>query len=354
VLGLGLVGIPARLTEGCGRWIAIAVVLELLSAAGFVVFFKLVFGGSMGWAEGVSAALRALSASALLPAGGLIGPTIGVYTAGAERRSSSLLTRSTTTFVILTNAPGLIVLIALGLLLWLGFLSGSHQALLTLLPAALALALLGVTWAAARYPKRRRSQHTGDFSRRLSRPVQALSDGISDARALLCAADWKLVGALAYFAFDNAVLWAAFHAYGRTPGFGVVVMGYLIGSLGSALPLPAGLGVVDGGLIGALVLYGAAPASAAAAVLLYRAVSLSLPLLLGAIGWSSAPTAPRLYIAGSRASSFRPHDKAPTPGSRPSPCAADGRHAVPSQRPRPGTPVAPSSGTKLPARWSYH
>ena len=34
-------------------------------------------------------------------------------------------------------------------------------------------------------------------------------------------------------------------------------MGYLVGSLAGALPLPAGLGAVDGGLIGALALYGA-------------------------------------------------------------------------------------------------
>jgi hypothetical protein len=55
-------------------------------------------------------------------------------------------------------------------------------------------------------------------------------------------------------------------------------MGYLVGSLGSALPLPAGLGLA-GGLIGALVLYGAPAAPAAAAVLLYRGITISLPLL---------------------------------------------------------------------------
>jgi uncharacterized membrane protein YbhN (UPF0104 family) len=310
VLGLGLVGVPARLTEGCGRWIAIAVVLEVLSAAGFVVFFRLVFGGSMGWVGSVPAALRALSASALLPAGGLIGPTIGVLSADAKTRSSSQLTRSTTTFVILTNAPGLIVLIAVGLLLWLGVLSGPHQAPLTLLPAALALALLGVAWAAGRSPRRRGSQQRSGFSARLARSVRALSDGITDGGTLVRAADWKLVGALAYFAFDNAVLWAAFHAYGRTPALGIVVMGYLVGSLASALPLPAGVGVLDGGLIGALALYGAAPAAAGAAVLLYRAVSLSLPLLLGAIGWTCTPTRPRRSAAQWRARSFRPHNAA--------------------------------------------
>jgi hypothetical protein len=118
----------------------------------------------------------------------------------------------------------------------------------------------------------------------------ALLEAAPEAHTLLVAGNWKLVGALAYYAFDNAMLWAAFHAYGRTPPLGVVVMGYLVGSLGSALPLPAGLGVA-GGMIGALVLYGAPAAPAAAAVLLYRGISLSLPLALGTIAWACSPAA---------------------------------------------------------------
>lgn len=63
-------------------------------------------------------------------------------------------------------------------------------------------------------------------------------------------------------------------------------MGYLVGSLGSALPVPAGLGAVEGGLITALVLYGAPAAPAVGAVLLYRGVSLLLPLTLSGSAWA--------------------------------------------------------------------
>jgi uncharacterized membrane protein YbhN (UPF0104 family) len=276
-------------------------VLELLSAAGFVVCFKLVFGASMSWGASAPAALRALAATALLPAGGLIGPTVGVRSADAETRSGSQLARSTTTFVILTSAPSLIVLIGLGLLLWLGLISGRHQAPLTLIPATLSLALLLVTWGAGHYANRARSCYHHGLPARLSRSAWALGAGIRDIRGVVCTANWKLAGAVAYYAFDNAVLWAAFHAYGRTPPLSVLGMGYLIGSLASALPLPAGLGVADGGLLGALVLYGATPAPAAAAVLLYRGVSLSLPVVLGAIGWTCAPTRTRLSANRRRA-----------------------------------------------------
>jgi uncharacterized protein (TIRG00374 family) len=76
----------------------------------------------------------------------------------------------------------------------------------------------------------------------------------------------------------------------------VIVMGYLVGSLAGALPLPGGLGAVDLGLVGALVLYGSPAAPAAAAVLLYRGLSLALPMALGAIGWSCYSTRLRVRL----------------------------------------------------------
>jgi uncharacterized protein (TIRG00374 family) len=129
--------------------------------------------------------------------------------------------------------------------------------------------------------------------------------------------NWKLAGAIGYYAFDNGVLWAAFHASGRAPAISVIVMGYLVGSLGTVLPLPAGIGAVEGGLIGALVLYGAPAAPAAGAVLLSRGVSLSLPVALGALAWGFVP-ARRLRTARRRAThapSTRARAAEPAPAS---------------------------------------
>jgi uncharacterized membrane protein YbhN (UPF0104 family) len=288
-----LAGAPARLVDGCGDWIAAAGVLELLSAVGFVVLFKLVFAASISWRRSVPAALRALGATTILPGGGLIGPTMGAWSTNEDKPSLSRLTRATTTFVILTNAPGAVVLAAVGILLWLGLPDGPHQSTLTILPALLAVGLLTGTWLAGRSSHRQPpSSRRRLGSHLLAKPVSAMGDGISDARALVTARDWKLIGAVAYYAFDNAVLWAAFHAFARPPAIGVIVMGYLVGSLASALPVPGGLGAVDGGLIGALVLYGSPAPSAAAAVLLYRGLSLALPVVLGAVGCASL--SPRL------------------------------------------------------------
>jgi uncharacterized membrane protein YbhN (UPF0104 family) len=291
-----LAGVPARLVRGCGNWIAIAGALELLSAVGFVVSFKMVFAAPISWRRSVPAALRALGASTILPGGGLIGPTMGAWSAGDEKPSITELTRSTTTFVVLINAPIAIALAAVGTLLWLGLASGPHQAALTILPALIAVGLLAAAWLGGHSSSRRPpSPRRGVFSRTLAAPATAISHGVSDARTLITAGNWKLGGALAYYAFDNAVLWAAFHAYGHTPPLGVIAMGYLVGSLAGALPLPAGLGAVDGGLIGALVLYGAPAAPAAAAVLLYRGISLSVPAALGATGCTFSTTTYRRF-----------------------------------------------------------
>jgi uncharacterized protein (TIRG00374 family) len=59
-------------------------------------------------------------------------------------------------------------------------------------------------------------------------------------------------------------------------------MGYLLGQLGGLLPMPGGLGGIDGGLLGALVVYGLPAAGTAAAILAYRVILFWLPLVLGA------------------------------------------------------------------------
>jgi uncharacterized membrane protein YbhN (UPF0104 family) len=95
-----------------------------------------------------------------------------------------------------------------------------------------------------------------------------------------------VLGALVYLWFDVLVLWSAFfaiHAH-PVPGFAVVVMAYIIGALGGSIPLPAGLGAV-GGIVGMLILYGVEHDAAFAAVVIYQAVGLLVPLVGGGIAY---------------------------------------------------------------------
>ena len=82
------------------------------------------------------------------------------------------------------------------------------------------------------------------------------------------------------------MLWASLRGLGYAPAIGALVVAYLAGYLATWMPIPGGLGVLDGGLAGALVLYGMPPASAAAAVLVYHAIALWVPSMGGLIAYT--------------------------------------------------------------------
>jgi uncharacterized protein (TIRG00374 family) len=61
----------------------------------------------------------------------------------------------------------------------------------------------------------------------------------------------------------------------------LLVMGYFVGMLGNLLPLPGGVGCVEGGMIGAFVAFGQPASTTLVAVLAYRLVSFWLPTVVG-------------------------------------------------------------------------
>lgn len=62
--------------------------------------------------------------------------------------------------------------------------------------------------------------------------------GVRTAIQLLRERHPYLLGAVAWWGFDIAVLWACFHAFGGSPPKGVIVMSYFVGMLANTLPLP--------------------------------------------------------------------------------------------------------------------
>jgi hypothetical protein len=112
-----------------------------------------------------------------------------------------------------------------------------------------------------------------------------VGSGVRDARRLLRTGNAGLAGALMWWGFDIAVLWASFEAFGHAPPWGVLIVAYFVGTLANLLPLPGGIGGVDGGMIGALVAFGAAPGLALVAVLAYRVFAFWLPIAPGALAY---------------------------------------------------------------------
>jgi uncharacterized membrane protein YbhN (UPF0104 family) len=281
----GAAGIGARLAQGRPGWLILAGGFELMSALGFVAAFQLVFGEWLAKRTILRMGLVVRAATILLPAGGLIAIGAGARVLRRRGMPGAKTGPRTIAFLLITNAPNLIVLAILGLALGAGLLDGPHGPILTIVPAAIALGAIGLTVLLPMVSHQRVMREPLELPHRVVTVVaRQLELGVIEARTLLSARDWKLLGVLAYYAADNAVLWATFKAFGHAhPPIATLVMAYLIGSAAGSLPVPGGIGVVEGGMIGLLVLYGAPAICAGIAVLAYRAVSTGLPLALGGI-----------------------------------------------------------------------
>ena len=188
----------------------------------------------------------------------------------------------------------MITLVVDGVGLYLGVIPGGGSFAITMVPAifgAVVIVLfLGISilpgdidrmvgrWTAGRHRAER-------LVIRLAAASATAATGIRTAIGLVRSRNPSLLGAVAWWGFDIAVLWACFHAFGASPPKGVIVMSYFVGMLGNTLPLPGGIGGVDGGMIGAFVAFGVDAELAVIAVLAYRAFAFWLPTLPGAVAY---------------------------------------------------------------------
>jgi len=290
-----------RIEGGDTWWIAIGVVLELLSFAGYVVLFRAVFvrrdSGSptrIGWPESYEITMAGLAATRLFAAAGAGGVAL---TAWALRRSGMeprLVACRMVAFMVLLYVIYAGSLLLDGIGLGAELFPGGGSFAITIVPAIVAAALFAVAGAMALLPDdvERRLGRWASGSGRLAHwmaraaTVPALAaSGLRTAIELIRARDAGLLGAVAWWGFDICVLWAMFHAFGSAPPFTVIWMAYFVGMLGNLLPLSGGLGGVEGGMIGAFAAFGVNVDLAVLAVLSYRGISFWLPTLPGAVAY---------------------------------------------------------------------
>jgi uncharacterized membrane protein YbhN (UPF0104 family) len=279
--------------------IGAAVALELLSCAGYAVLFGLVFG-MLGARLTSRLSLSELAVNSVVSISGLAGIALGAWVLRSKGVSVDRIARRSVLIFVLTSAVNVGAVVIVGVPMWLGLLPGSRKALLTLLPAAAALATILGTLALARWAGRA-AERRGERGGRLVVALRALSDGVADALELIRDRDWRLLGAVAYWLLDNLALYACLAAFGDAPTVWVVLMAYLVGMLANSIPIPGGLVAVEGGLVGMLLLFGVRPASnVVVAVVIYRAISLWVPAAIGSLAFVSLrreigkPLAPRV------------------------------------------------------------
>ncbi len=294
---LGLQQTWDRIQHGNAWWLALAALLEMCSFLGYVALFRAVFvrtGSKIDWRESYQITMAGLAATRLFASAGAGGIAL---TAWALRRSglgARTVACRMIAFLALLYGVYMATLVIDGLGLYVGLFPGSAPFAITVVPAIFGTAVIALFLAVSLLP--------GDFDRlvarwtngsgRLSRLARRLAaapataaTGVRTALALVRTRDAYLFGAIVWWGFDIAVLWACFHAFGAAPPQAVIVMAYFVGMLGNTLPLPGGIGGVDGGMIGAFSAFGVSVEVSVVSVLAYRVLAFWLPTLPGAVAY---------------------------------------------------------------------
>jgi uncharacterized membrane protein YbhN (UPF0104 family) len=280
VLLPGLGSLRDRFAGAQPGWLVLAGVLQLGSCACYVLVFRAVFCRRMSWRTSTEIGLSELAANSLLSIGGAGGLALGAWILRRGGLATAFIARRTVAFFLLTSLANVGFLTLGSLALASGLLHGSPGFVLAVVPAvggALAIALAMAARPVAGVLARRSARA------RITGAAEAVGAGVDEAVSLLRSNDLPLViGSAGYLLFDVAMLGVCFPAFGNDiPPVGVLLVAYIIGQLGGLIPIPGGIGGVDGGLIGTLVLYGVDATDAAVAVIAYRGLLLAIPALLG-------------------------------------------------------------------------
>jgi uncharacterized membrane protein YbhN (UPF0104 family) len=280
LLGIGLAvpdlrDVLKRASDANLLWIALGVALEGASCLGYVAVVRLVLSRGpakpvrqLAWAE--------MAFGAVVPVGGAGGLAVGAWAMRTWGATWTRIVNRSAVIFLLTSAVNAAVLAIAGFGLLLGI--GHHHVALvwTLGPALVAVGGVALFVVIPLLPRPKR---TG----RLATALEQSSDWVRDTEAIAFRPNWRLLGAVGYLCFDIAVLWVCLKAVGVTAPVFALVAGYQIGYLANLLPVPGGVGVLEGGLLGALLIYGLPAAPTAAAVIIYHAIALWVPTL-GGIG----------------------------------------------------------------------
>jgi uncharacterized membrane protein YbhN (UPF0104 family) len=287
LLAPGLGEVRDRLSGVTPGWVALAVVFEVLSSLSYVLMFRPVFCSLMSWRSAGELGLSEVGMGSIVPASGAGGVALGAWVLSRAGMRAETIARRSVAFLLLKSSVNFAAVVVVGVLAFAGVIGPSESFWLTLFPALMALLVIGLVALIPRIPAGPAPSDDHSRARKLWLAARgAIVTGTAEAGVLLRRHDPALIaGIVGYWAWDNLALWATFKAVGVSPGASVILLGYLIGQIGGLLPIPGGIGGIDGGLIGTLIVYGAPSASTTAAVLAYRLILFWIPLLLGAVAF---------------------------------------------------------------------
>jgi uncharacterized membrane protein YbhN (UPF0104 family) len=270
--------------------VALAVALEAGSVVGYVLLLHRVVARAnprLRLKDSYDVTLGGAAATRLLPTAGLGGAAVTVWALRARGVGTREVAERMLAFLLLLYAVYLPALFVGGVAVALGLGPVTHGRTLGALGAGIAAALAATVLVAAAAPSPvaravtrfgRRSPRLGSASRWVAMQLPVLGASFGRAWHELRRPHPALLGAVAYWGFDLAVLATMLHAFGAGLPLDEVVLAYFLGTLFNIVPLP---GSLSGGLAGTLIALGSPAGPAIAAVLAYRALAVWLPALPG-------------------------------------------------------------------------
>lgn len=286
VVGL-LLGVPGlhqvahEVTHMAWPLVLAAILLEVMSCLCYVLAFLQVFERAPV-RLGARVALSELAFGAAVSVGGAGSVAVGAWLLVERGASPGRVAERSAVLFLLTSAVNVITLALVGLATAAGILPGSHKPLLTLVPGVISVIGFFAFLALPRFADRLAGNRTEG---RWVAFLRGTSESVRDTAALLSRPDWRLLGAFGYLWFDVAVLELCFQATGGSPPLSTLVLAYQIGYLSNFIPIPGGIGVLDGSFVGMFVLFGVNASIATAATIVYHAISLWIPATWGTIAF---------------------------------------------------------------------
>lgn len=273
-----------RIRDGSPYWLAAAIGLEGLSYLGYswnMAAVSAADGVVLGVKRSALITLAATAATRLVAAGGAGGIAVTTWALSRAGHGNRQAAKQVSQHLVATYGVFMAMVILVGTAL---AVSGADP-LLSAVPAVIAALAVAAFMVLIQAPDwiARRLDTGPQWRRRLLAAPQALADGTKFTVELVRRREPGLWGTVMWWAFDIATLWACFWAFGYHPVVTELVMAYLLGMLGNLLPLPGGVGGVEGGMLGACAAFDMPASAALVAVLAYRAISVWLPALPGVL-----------------------------------------------------------------------
>jgi uncharacterized protein (TIRG00374 family) len=277
--------------------LGIGAALELASVVGYAMLFRNVFGRGMpriDWRASLQIPLAGIAAIRLLSAAGAGGVAVTAWALRRAGMTPAIIACRMVASYVIQYSIYLGAMLVCGLGLRYGLFSGGGTFSLLIVPALFSAVVIALVASMAFLPEdferrlsrlARRSDRIGRIAARLAAVPATLGAGVRTAIAVVRERPLAVVGAAAYWGFDIAVLGLSFRAFGQSVPIAQLIQGYFIGTLGSLLPLPGGVGGVEGGMIGAFAAFGVPGGRAVVGVLTYRAISFWLPTIPGVVGY---------------------------------------------------------------------